>query len=212
MHDSYTPLGGLVPLILIKLGEIIYGGVGSGIYGVMVFVIIAVFMAGLMVGRTPEYMGKKIEGYEVKMASVAALVPSFFILFGTAIALLVKPGLAGLLNAGPHGLSEALYAFASAGQNNGSAFAGLTAATPFWDTLMGLAIFAGRFWVIIPVLAIAGSLVKKPQHPISAGSLPTHTPLFVVFLVCTILIVGALTFFPAWSLGAVAEHLAMIGV
>ena len=211
MHDSYTPLGGLVPLVLIKLGEVIYGGVGCGIYGVMVFVIIAVFMAGLMVGRTPEYMGKKIEAYEVKMAAVAALVPSFFILFGTAIALLVKPGLAGLANSGPHGLSEALYAFASAGGNNGSAFAGLNAATPFWDTLLGLTIFAGRFWVIIPVLAIAGSLVGKRVHPASPGTLPTHTPLFVFFLACTIVIVGALTFFPAWSLGPVVEHLVMMG-
>ena len=211
MHDSFTPLGGLVPLVLIKLGEVIYGGVGCGIYGVMVFVIIAVFMAGLMVGRTPEYMGKKIEAYEVKMASVAALVPSFFILICTAIALLVKPGLAGLANSGPHGLSEALYAFASAGGNNGSAFAGLTASTPFWDTLMGLTIFAGRFWVIIPVLAIAGSLAQKKVHPASPGTLPTHTPLFVVFLACTIVIVGALTFFPAWSLGPVVEHLMMMG-
>ena len=211
MHDSFTPLGGLVPLVLIKLGEVIYGGVGCGIYGVMVFVIIAVFMAGLMVGRTPEYMGKKIEAFEVKMASVAALVPAFFILFCTAVSLLVKPGLAGLANAGPHGLSEALYAFASAGGNNGSAFAGLTASTPFWDTLMGLTIFAGRFWVIIPVLAIAGSLAQKKVHPASPGTLPTHTPLFVVFLACTIVIVGALTFFPAWSLGPVVEHLMMMG-
>ena len=211
MHDSYTPLGGLVPLVLIKLGEVIYGGVGCGIYGVMVFVIIAVFMAGLMVGRTPEYMGKKIEAYEVKMASVAALIPSFFILFGTAISLLVKPGLAGLANSGAHGLSEALYAFASAGGNNGSAFAGLTASTPFWDTMMGLTIFAGRFWVIIPVLAIAGSLAQKKVHPASPGTLPTHTPLFVVFLACTIVIVAALTFFPAWSLGPVVEHFLMIG-
>ena len=211
MHDSFTPLGGLVPLVLIKLGEVIYGGVGCGIYGVMVFVIIAVFMAGLMVGRTPEYMGKKIEAYEVKMAAVAALIPSFFILICTAIALLVKPGLAGLANSGAHGLSEALYAFASAGGNNGSAFAGLTASTPFWDTLMGITIFAGRFWVIIPVLAIAGSLVQKKVHPSGPGTLPTHTPLFVFFLACTIVIVGALTFFPAWSLGPVVEHLMMIG-
>ena len=211
MHDSFTPLGGLVPLVLIKLGEVIYGGVGCGIYGVMVFVIIAVFMAGLMVGRTPEYMGKKIEAYEVKMASVAALVPAFFILICTAIALLVKPGLAGLANPGAHGLSEALYAFASAGGNNGSAFAGLTASTPFWDTFMGITIFAGRFWVIIPVLAIAGSLVRKKVHPIGPGTLPTHTPLFVFFLACTIIIVGALTFFPAWSLGPVVEHLMMTG-
>ena len=211
MHDSFTPLGGLVPMVLIKLGEVIYGGVGCGIYGVMVFVIIAVFMAGLMVGRTPEYMGKKIEAFEVKMAAVAALVPAFFILFCTAVSLLVKPGLAGLANSGPHGLSEALYAFASAGGNNGSAFAGLTASTPFWDTLMGLTIFAGRFWIIIPVLAIAGSLAQKKVHPASPGTLPTHTPLFVIFLACTIIIVGALTFFPAWSLGPVVEHLMMMG-
>jgi len=211
MHDSYTPIGGLIPMMLMKLGEVVYGGVGCGLYGMMVFVIIAVFLAGLMVGRTPEYMGKKIEAYEVKMASIATLVPLFFVLIGSAIAVVTKAGLAGLANPGPHGLSEVLYAFASAGNNNGSAFAGLTAATPFYDTLLGLCIFAARYWTILPVLAIAGSLLRKKSVPMSLGTLPTHTPLFVMFLASVVIIVGALTFFPAWSLGPIVEHLMMLG-
>jgi K+-transporting ATPase ATPase A chain len=211
MHDSYTPIGGLIPMVLMKLGEVVYGGVGCGVYGMMVFVIIAVFLAGLMVGRTPEYMGKKIEAYEVKMASIATLVPLFFVLVGSAIAVVTKAGLAGLANPGPHGLSEVLYAFASAGNNNGSAFAGLTASTPFYDTMLGLCIFTARYWVIIPVLAISGSLLTKKSVPISLGTLPTHTPLFVVFLASVVIIVGALTFFPAWSLGPIVEHLMMLG-
>jgi K+-transporting ATPase ATPase A chain len=212
MHDSYTPIGGLVPLVLMKLGEVIYGGVGSGMYGMMVFVIIAVFLAGLMVGRTPEYMGKKIEAYEIKMASLAALIPLFFVLMGSAISVVTKSGLAGLANPGPHGLSEVLYAFASAGNNNGSAFAGLTASTPFYDILLTLALFFGRFGAIIPVLAISGSLLKKKSVPLGAGTLPTHTPLFIGFLASVVVIVGALTFFPAWSLGPIVERFMMGGL
>ena len=211
MHDSFTPIGGFVPMVLMKLGEVVYGGDGCGVYGMMVFVIIAVFLAGLMVGRTPEYMGKKIEAYEVKMASLAALIPLFFILVGSALAVVLKPGLAGMENSGPHGLSEVLYAFASAGNNNGSAFAGLTAATPFYDTLLAFCMFASRYGAILPVLAIAGSLLKKKSVPLSSGTLPTHTPLFIVLLASVVLIVGALTFFPAWSLGPIVEHLMMIG-
>lgn len=211
MHDSFTPIGGLVPMILMKLGEVVYGGDGCGVYGMMVFVILAVFLAGLMVGRTPEYCGKKIEAYEVKMASIASLIPLFFVLLGSAIATVSKAGLAGLLNAGPHGLSEILYAFASAGNNNGSAFAGLTAATPFYDTVLALCMFASRYGAILPVLAIAGSLLKKKSVPIGPGTLPTHTPLFVIFLAGVVIIVGALTFFPAWSLGPIVEHLMMKG-
>jgi K+-transporting ATPase ATPase A chain len=199
-------------MILMKLGEVVYGGDGCGVYGMMVFVIIAVFLAGLMVGRTPEYMGKKIEAYEVKMASLATLIPLFFVLIGSAITVVVKPGLAGLANAGPHGLSEVLYAFASAGNNNGSAFAGLTTSTPFYDTLLAICMFASRYGAILPVLAISGSLLKKKSVPISIGTLPTHTPLFVIFLASVVIIVGALTFFPAWSLGPIVEHLMMRGI
>ena len=210
MHDSFTPLGGLVPMILIKLGEVIYGGVGSGLYGMLIFVLIAVFIAGLMVGRTPEYLGKKIEAYEIKMASIATLVPGFLVLFGTAIAVVTKPGLAGIANPGPHGLSEVLYAFASAGNNNGSAFAGLSANTPFYNTMLGIAMFFARYWIIIPVLAIAGSLARKKTVPPGAGTLPTDTPLFVFFLVSVVIIVGALTFIPALALGPIVEHLMLI--
>lgn len=210
MHDSFTPLGGLVPMLLIKLGEVIYGGVGSGLYGMLIFVLVAVFIAGLMVGRTPEYLGKKIEAYEVKMASLATLVPGFLVLFGAASAVITKPGLAGILNPGPHGLSEVLYAFASAANNNGSAFAGLSANTPFYNTLLGLAMFFARYWIIIPVLAIAGSLARKKIVPPSAGTLPTDTPLFVFFLVSVVIIVGALTFIPALALGPIVEHLMLI--
>jgi K+-transporting ATPase ATPase A chain len=181
-------------------------------YGMMVFVIIAVFLAGLMVGRTPEYMGKKIESYEIKMASLAALIPLFFVLMGSAISVVTKSGLAGLGNPGPHGLSEVLYAFASAGNNNGSAFAGLTASTPFYDILLTLALFAGRYGAILPVLAISGSLLKKKSVPLGAGTLPTHTPLFVAFLGSVVVIVGALTFFPAWSLGPIVERFMMGGL
>jgi len=210
MHDSFTPLGGFVPMLLIKLGEVIYGGVGSGLYGMLIFVLIAVFIAGLMVGRTPEYLGKKIEAYEVKMASIATLIPGFLVLFGAAIAVVTKAGLAGMSNPGPHGLSEVLYGFASAGNNNGSAFAGLNANTPFYNTMLGVVMFFARYWIIIPVLAIAGSLAKKKIVPPSPGTLPTDTPLFVFFLVSVVIIVGALTFIPALALGPIVEHLMMV--
>jgi potassium-transporting ATPase potassium-binding subunit len=210
MHDSFTPLGGLAPLWLIQLGEIVFGGVGSGLYGMLMFVLITVFVAGLMVGRTPEYLGKKIEVFEVKMASLAILIPAMVVLIGTAIAVVTKPGLMGIYNPGPHGFSEILYAFSSAANNNGSAFAGLSANTLFYNVALGFAMLIGRFWIMIPVLAAAGSLARKKFIPASAGTLPTHTPLFVMFLVAVIMLVGALTFIPALALGPVAEHLAWI--
>jgi K+-transporting ATPase ATPase A chain len=217
MHDSYTPLGGLVPMWLMQLGEIVFGGVGSGLYGMLMFVIVAVFVAGLMVGRTPEYLGKKIEAFEMKMASLVILIPSLVVLVGTAIAV-SGPGLdylageevkGNLNNPGAHGFSEVLYAFSSAGNNNGSAFAGLSANEPFYNTALGLAMFASRYWLMIPTLAIAGSLARKKYTPPSAGTLPTHRPLFVVMVVSTVLLVGALTFVPALALGPVVEHLQM---
>jgi K+-transporting ATPase ATPase A chain len=207
MHDSFTPLGGLVPLALIELGEIIFGGVGSGLYGMLVFAIVAVFVAGLMVGRTPEYLGKKIESFEMKMASLAVLFPFAVVLIGTGIAVLVEPGKAGIANPGAHGFAEILYGFSSAGNNNGSAFAGLSANTPFYNTALGIAMWISRYWLIVPVLAIAGSLARKKLVPASPGTLPTHTPLFIAFLVGTILILGALTFVPALALGPIVEHL-----
>jgi K+-transporting ATPase ATPase A chain len=218
MHDSYTPLGGLVPMWLMQLGEIVFGGVGSGLYGMLMFVIVAVFVAGLMVGRTPEYLGKKIEAYEMKMASLVILIPPLVVLVGTAIAV-SGPGLewlsgeevnSNLNNPGAHGFSEVLYAFSSAGNNNGSAFAGLSGNEPFYNTALGLAMFASRFWLMIPTLAIAGSLARKKYTPPSAGTLPTHRPLFVVMVVATILLVGALTFVPALALGPIVEQLQMI--
>jgi len=212
MHDSYTPLGGLVPMWMIQLGEVIYGGVGSGLYGMLVFAIIAVFIAGLMVGRTPEYLGKKIEAYEMKMAAIVILIPPALVLIGTAIAVVTPAGLAGPPNPGAHGLSEILYAFSSAGNNNGSAFAGLNANTPFYNTALGLAMFFARYWLAIPTLAIAGSLVRKKIVPPSAGTLPTHTPLFVALLIGTVILVGALTFFPALALGPIVEHLQMLAM
>jgi K+-transporting ATPase ATPase A chain len=211
MHDSYTPLGGLVPMWLMQLGEVIYGGVGSGLYGMLVFALVAVFVAGLMVGRTPEYLGKKIEAFEMKMASIAVLIPPVVVLTGAAIAVVVEPGTSGMSNPGAHGLSQALYAFSSAGNNNGSAFAGLNANTPFYNTMLGLAMWFARYWLMVPVLAIAGSLAAKRIVPQGPGTLPTHTPLFVVLLVSTVLIVGALTFIPALALGPVVEHLQMMG-
>jgi K+-transporting ATPase ATPase A chain len=210
MHDSFTPLGGLVPLLLMQLGEIIFGGVGSGLYGMLMFVLITVFVAGLMVGRTPEYLGKKIEAFEVKMASLVILIPAAVVLIGTAVAVVIKPGLAGIFNAGPHGFSEILYAFSSAANNNGSAFAGLNASTLFYNTTLGCAMLIGRFWLMIPVLAAAGSMARKKLVPAGAGTLPTHTPLFVLFLVAVVMLVGALTFIPALALGPIAEHLAWI--
>jgi K+-transporting ATPase ATPase A chain len=210
MHDSFTPLGGLAPLWLMQLGEIVFGGVGSGLYGVLMFVLITVFVAGLMVGRTPEYLGKKIEAFEVKMASLVILIPAAVVLIGTAVAVVTKPGLAGIFNTGPHGFSEILYAFSSAANNNGSAFAGLNANTLFYNITLGCAMLIGRFWIMIPVLAAAGSLARKKLVPAGAGTLPTHTPLFVLFLVAVIMLVGALTFIPALALGPIAEHLAWI--
>ena len=209
MHDSYMPLGGMVPLVNIMLGEIIFGGVGSGLYGMLLFAILAVFIAGLMVGRTPEYLGKKIEAKEVKMAMLAILILPLSILGFTAIAVVVQPGLAGLANAGPHGFSEALYAYTSATGNNGSAFAGLSANTLFYNTTLGTAMFVGRFLMIVPMMAIAGSLAAKKIVPASEGTFPTHGGLFVGLLVGVILIVGGLTYFPAVSLGPVTEHFAM---
>ena len=213
MHDSYTPLGGLVPIWLMQLGEIIFGGVGSGLYGMLLYAIVAVFIAGLMVGRTPEYLGKKIEAKEMKMASLGILLPSASVLIMTAIACLGDWGTASppLANPGAHGFSEILYAFSSQSNNNGSAFAGLTASGTFYATAGGIAMLIGRYWVIIPVLAIAGSLASKKIVPASAGTLPTHTPLFVVLLCGTIVLVGALTFIPALALGPIVEHLQMIG-
>jgi len=207
MHDSFSPLGGMVPMWLIQLGEIIFGGVGSGLYGMLVFAVVAVFVAGLMVGRTPEYLGKKIEAFEMKMASLVILIPAGLVLGGTAVAVSVSAGVAGVANPGPHGFSEVLYALSSAANNNGSAFAGLSANTPFYNTLLGLAMFCGRFLLMVPVLAMAGSLAAKRTVPAGAGTLPTHTPLFVVLLVGIIILVGALTFMPALTLGPVAEQL-----
>ena len=211
MHDSFTPLGGLVPLWLIQLGEVIFGGVGSGLYGMLMFVIVAVFVAGLMIGRTPEYLGKKIEAYEMKMASIAVLVPIFTALVGTGLAVLVDAGKAGVANPAMHGFSEILYGFSSASGNNGSAFAGLNANTPFYNTALGIVMFFARFWIIVPVLAIAGAVAAKKKVPVGAGTLPTHTPLFVGVLIGTVIIIGALSFFPALALGPVVEHLVMLG-
>ncbi|MCW5626403.1 MAG: potassium-transporting ATPase subunit KdpA [Burkholderiales bacterium] len=210
MHDSFTPLGGMAPLWLMQLGEIVFGGVGSGLYGMIVFAIVAVFVAGLMIGRTPEYLGKKIEAFEVKMAAVVVLVPALFVLAGTALAVSVDAGRAGILNPGAHGFSEVLYALSSASNNNGSAFAGLSANTPFYNTLLGLAMLFGRYWLAVAVLAIAGALAAKRTVPAGPGTLPTHTPLFIALLIGTVVIVGALTFVPALALGPVAEHLAMV--
>ncbi|MBI4633320.1 MAG: potassium-transporting ATPase subunit KdpA [Deltaproteobacteria bacterium] len=206
MHDSFTPVGGMVPLCLMQLGEVIFGGVGSGLYGMLVFAIITVFIAGLMVGRTPEYLGKKIEMFEMKMASLAILIVNALVTIGTAFAVSTKAGVAGIANPGPHGFSEVLYAFSSAANNNGSAFAGLTGNAVFYHIALGIAMFIGRFWVIIPVLAIAGSLAKKKHVPAGLGTLPTHTPLFVAFLIGVVLIVGALTFVPSLALGPIAEQ------
>jgi K+-transporting ATPase ATPase A chain len=195
---------------LIQLGEIIYGGVGSGLYGMLMYVIVAVFVAGLMIGRTPEYLGKKIESYEIKMASIAVLVPIFTALVGTAVGVLTDAGKAGVANPGAHGFSEILYAFSSTSGNNGSAFAGLSANTPFYNTALGVVMYFARYWIIIPVLAVAGSLVAKKKIPSGLGTLPTHTPLFVGVLVGTVVIIGALSFFPALALGPIVEHLVMI--
>lgn len=210
MLDSFTPLGGLYPMLLLQLGEVIFGGAGSGLYGMLIFAIIAVFIAGLMVGRTPEYLGKKLEIFEMKMASLVILIVNGLITVGTAVAVSTKTGVAGIANPGPHGFSEILYAFSSTANNNGSAFAGLNANSVFYNTILGITMFLGRFWVIIPVLAIAGSLAKKKHVPASLGTLPTHTPLFITFLAGVVLIVGALAFMPSLALGPIAEYMNMI--
>ena len=207
MHDSFTPLGGMVPMWLMQLGEVVFGGVGSGLYGMIAFVLVAVFLSGLMVGRTPEFLGKKIGAFEMEMASLVIGLPCAMVLVGTAIAVVVPDGKSGIANPGPHGFSEILYALSSASNNNGSAFAGLSANTPFYNGLLGLAMLVGRFGVIVPMLAIAGSIAAKKQVPVGPGTLPTHTPLFVVVLVGVVLIVGALSFFPALALGPIVEHL-----
>ena len=210
MHDSLTPMGGFVPLLLIQLGEVIFGGVGSGLYGMLVVALLAVFVAGLMIGRTPEYAGKKIESFEMKMVAIAILVTPFLVLVGTAIGVLSPPGTAGIANPGPHGFTEVLYAFSSAANNNGSAFAGLSVNTPFYNVLLAIAMWFGRFSSIVPVLAIAGALASKKRLAVTAGTLPTHGPLFVVLLLGTLLLVGALTYVPALALGPVVEHLQLI--
>ncbi|WP_271008859.1 potassium-transporting ATPase subunit KdpA [Paucibacter sp. B51] len=207
MHDSMTPLGGLVPLVMMQLGEVVFGGVGTGLYGMLVFAILAVFIAGLMIGRTPEYLGKKIEAYEMKMVSIAILVTPMAVLMGTALAVLSEAGRAGVANPGAHGFSEILYALTSAGNNNGSAFAGLSANTPFYNTLLGVVMWLGRFGVIVPVLALAGSLAAKKRIPVSSGTLLTHGPLFVGLLIGTVLLVGLLNYVPSLALGPIVEHL-----
>jgi len=212
MHDSFTPLGGMVPMWLIELGEVVFGGVGSGLYGMLIFAIMAVFVAGLMIGRTPEYIGKKIESFEMKMTSIVILVTPFLVLVGAAIAVMTEAGKAGVLNPGAHGFSEILYALSSVANNNGSAFAGLTANTPFYNSLLAVAMWFGRFAFIVPVLAIAGSLAKKKRIEPTAGTLPTHGPLFVAMLVGTVVLVGALTYVPALALGPVVEHLQLYRV
>ncbi|HCX83229.1 MAG: potassium-transporting ATPase subunit KdpA [Curvibacter sp. RIFCSPHIGHO2_12_FULL_63_18] len=207
MHDSFTPLGGMVPMVMMQLGEVVFGGVGTGLYGMLIFAILAVFIAGLMIGRTPEYLGKKIESHEMKLTSMAILVTPILVLAGTAIAVLAGAGKAGIANPGAHGFSEILYALTSAANNNGSAFAGLSANTPFYNYLLAIAMWFGRFGVIVPVLAIAGALAAKKRLPATAGTFPTHGPLFVVLLMGTVLLVGLLNYVPSLALGPVVEHL-----
>jgi potassium-transporting ATPase potassium-binding subunit len=211
LHDSFTPLGGFVTLFQMQLGEVVFGGVGTGLYSMLIFAIVGVFIAGLMIGRTPEYLGKKIEAFEMKMSSIAILVMPFIVLTGTAVAVSVEAGRAGVGNPGAHGFSEILYAFSSAANNNGSAFAGISANTPFYNVALALVMWLGRFWPIVAVLAVAGSLAAKKRIPVSDGTMPTHTPTFVVLLIGTVLLVGALTFVPALALGPIVEHLMLWG-
>ena len=211
MHDSYTPLGGFVPLFNMMLGEVVFGGVGTGLYSMLIFAIVGVFIAGLMIGRTPEYLGKKIEAFEMKMSSIAVLVMPFIVLLGTALAVSTAAGQAGPSNPGAHGFSEILYAFTSAGNNNGSAFAGISVNTPFYDSALGVCMWLGRYWPIIAVLAVAGSLGAKKRIPVTAGTMPTHGPTFIILLIGTVLLVGALTFVPALALGPIVEHLTLWG-
>jgi K+-transporting ATPase ATPase A chain len=211
MHDSFTPLGGFVPLFNMQLGEVVFGGVGTGLYSMLVFAIIGVFIAGLMIGRTPEYVGKKIEAFEIKMSSIAILVMPFIVLLGTAVAVSVPVAQAGVANPGAHGFAEILYAFTSAGNNNGSCFCGLSANTPFYNTALGLAMWLGRYWPIVAVLAVAGSLAAKKRVPVTSGTMLTYGPTFIILLIGTVLLVGALTFVPALALGPVVEHLTLWG-
>jgi K+-transporting ATPase ATPase A chain len=212
MHDSFMPLGGFVTLWNMMLGEVVFGGVGTGLYGMLVFAVMAVFIAGLMIGRTPEYLGKKIEAFDMKMVSLAILITPILVLAGTAIAATTVAGVAGIANPGPHGFSEILYAFTSAANNNGSAFAGLSANTPFYNGMLGAAMWLGRFGVIVPVLALAGHLAAKKRIAPSAGTMPTHDVLFVVLLIGTVVLVGALNYVPALALGPVVEHLMLWSV
>ena len=211
MHDSFTPLGGFVPLFNMQLGEVVFGGVGTGLYSMLIFAIIGVFIAGLMIGRTPEYIGKKIEAFEMKMSSIAILVMPFIVLVGTAVAVSIAPGQAAVANPGAHGFSEILYAFTSASNNNGSAFAGVSVNTPFYNTALGLVMWLGRYWPIVAVLAIAGSLAAKKRVPVTSGTMLTYGPTFVILLIGTVLLVGALTFVPALALGPIVEHLTLWG-
>ena len=211
MHDSLMPLGGMVPMILIQFGEVVFGGVGSGLYGMLMFAILAVFIAGLMIGRTPEYLGKKIQSYEMKMTSIAILVTPVLVLVGTAIAVMCEGGKAGIANPGAHGFSEILYAFSSAGNNNGSAFAGLSANTPFYNVLLAIVMWFGRFAMIVPILAVAGSLAAKKRLEATAGTMPTHGPLFIALLIGTVFLIGVLNYVPALALGPIVEHLQLVG-
>jgi K+-transporting ATPase ATPase A chain len=211
MHDSFTPLGGFVPLFNMQLGEVVFGGVGTGLYSMLIFAIIGVFIAGLMIGRTPEYLGKKIEAFEMKMSSIAILVMPFIVLLGTAVAVSLTAGQAGVANPGAHGFSEILYAFTSASNNNGSAFGGISANTVFYNTSLALVMWLGRYWPIVAVLAIAGSLAGKKRLPVTAGTMLTYGPTFVILLIGTVLLVGALTFVPALALGPIVEHLTLWG-
>jgi K+-transporting ATPase ATPase A chain len=208
-HDSFTPLGGMVPLVNMQLGEVVFGGVGSGLYGMLIFAILAVFIAGLMIGRTPEYLGKKIESYEMKMTSIAILVTPLLVLAGTAIAVMTDAGKAGISNPGAHGYSEILYAFTSAANNNGSAFGGISANTPFYNVMLAIAMWFGRFGMIVPVLAIAGSMAAKKRIAVTEGTMPTHGPLFISLLIGVVLLVGLLNYVPALALGPVIEHLVL---
>jgi K+-transporting ATPase ATPase A chain len=210
MHDSFTPMGGMATLVMMQLGEVVFGGVGSGLYGMLVFVIVAVFVAGLLVGRTPEYLGHKIEAYEMKMASLLILIMPLTVLGLTALGVVMDAGKATIYNPGAHGFSEVLYAFTSQGNNNGSAFAGLGANTPFYNLTGGIAMLISRYWLAVPTLALAGSLVRKKLVPVSEGTLPTHTPLFIFWLIAVVLIVGALNFLPALALGPIVEHFMMV--
>jgi K+-transporting ATPase ATPase A chain len=209
MHDSYTPLGGAVTMFIMQLGEVVFGGVGSGLYGMLVFVIVAVFVAGLLVGRTPEYLGHKIEAYEMKMAALLILIMPITVLGLTALALVTEAGRSTIFNPGPHGFSEVLYLFTSEGNNNGSAFAGIGANTPFYNLWGGIAMIISRYWLAVPTLALAGSLASKKLIPQGEGTLPTHTPLFVGWLIAIVIVVGALNFIPALALGPIVEHLMM---